>query len=147
MSPLRWYGDRIEGALLGAARDAVRQAGMYLVTLARLTCNKPATRLKRRRRRTTSGGPKGSSYTAYVASRPSQPPALRTGFGRRNIDMEFDPDALTARVGVRADAVYMVYLELGTDRIDPRPWLKPATEQSRSAIDAIMRTALARGSR
>lgn len=144
---LRWYGDRIGRELEHAARTAVQRAGAHLMTQARMMANRPAKRERRRRQRTTSAGPKGSTYTHYIASAPGQPPAVRTGFGRRNIDMEFYPKRLIARVGVRESADYMIYLELGTRRIAPRPWLKPATDRSRASIEAIMRTALAQGTR
>lgn len=144
---LRWFGDRVKSVTIRAAQDAVRQAGMYLVSRCRLIANTPAKRIRRRRVRNTSAGSKGSSYTEFIPSRPYQPPALRTGFGRRNIDMEFDANAIVARVGVRTSASYMIYLELGTGRIQPRPWLKPTTERSRNAIETMMRATLAEGLR
>lgn len=59
------------------------------------------------------------------ASRPGESPARRTGFGQKNIVWTYDPATMTGKIGIRAgsQAMYMIYLELGTSRIRPRPWL------------------------
>ena len=36
------------------------------------------------------------------------------------------------------DPPYGAYLEFGTSRMKPRPWLKPATEKSMEKIKEIM---------
>lgn len=141
-SVVKWYGDQELSRLRKAAGDAIRRSAVLLQTRARLLASRPAERIRRKRHRTTTAGPPGSGYTEFIASRPGQPPALRTGFGRRNILMEFVPDQLLARVGPSKQADYMAYLELGTQHISPRPWLRTAVEQSRPAIRALIETAL-----
>ena len=141
---VRWYGDRVAAELQRSAAEGVQRAGSLLQTRARLLANRPARRIRRKRTRATTAGPKGSQYTEYVGSRPGQPPALRTGFGRRSITMQFLRQRLVARVGPAANAVYMAYLELGTARIKPRPWLKPAIQQSLPAIRALLANAMRR---
>ncbi len=139
---INWYGDVAGRRLESAAAAAIQRAGLLLMTRARLLASVPAKRIRRRRGRGTSAGPRGSQYTQFVASRPGQPPALRTGFGRRNIDMEFLAARLVARIGARRNADYMSYLEVGTRRIAPRPWLKPAIDQTRGAIMSLLETGL-----
>lgn len=78
---------------------------------------------------------KESVSTAYPpASSPGEPPAKRTGHLRRSI--AFEVDGLVGRVGT--GLVYARHLELGTSRIAPRPWLRPALAQSRRRIEAIL---------
>lgn len=139
---MRWYGEQALARLERAAGQAVRQAGALLLTRSRLLCSKPAKRIRKRRKRTTSAGPKGSQYTEFIGSAPGQPPMVRTSFGRRNILLEYYDREKIARVGPAQNADYMAYLELGTERIQPRPWLRPAMEQTRGAIEALMQAVL-----
>jgi len=139
---IRWYGDALETRLREAAGQAVKRAAQLVVTRARLLANRPATRIRRKRTRATVAGPKGSQYTVFVGSRPGQPPMVRTAFGRRNITAQYYPDALVARIGVDVNADYMAYLEVGTERIAPRPWLRPALEQSLPSITTILQAGL-----
>lgn len=141
---VRWYGDRVLEVLHRQLGQAVRQAGVLLQTRARLLCNRPARRIRRTRRRTTKAGPKGSQYTEFLGSAPGQPPMVRTSFGRRNILMEYNEGTKIARVGPAKAADYMAYLELGTQHIKSRPWLRRAMDESRSAIQVLIQTALHR---
>lgn len=145
MATIHWYGDQIGARLNRSARSAVRHAGSLLTTRARLIANIPAKRIRSRRTRATAGGKAGSQYTRFVPSKPGQPPALRTGFGRRNIDMEVRDNGLKVRIGVRTAAKYMSYLEVGTKRVRPRPWLRPAFDQTRAAIEVILKAGLRGG--
>lgn len=139
---IRWLGDRVQADLHRTIDSALQRAAALVMTQARLACSRPAKRIRVKRKRTTSAGPKGSQYTIFIGSRPGEPPMVRTSFGRRNILMEYHPDSKVARVGPAANAAYMAYLELGTERIAPRPWLKPTLDRCRSAIDTLLRTAL-----
>jgi HK97 gp10 family phage protein len=116
--------------LVVAATNIVRARAVQLVST-------PAKRIRKKRTRTTSKGKKGSQYTVFVGSRPGQPPQVRRGFGRKNIDVEVYPSQLYARLGVRKNAAYMAYLEVGTGRIQARPWLVRALEETKSALQAL----------
>jgi len=144
---VRWYGDRVAAGLERSAAEGVQRAATLVQTRARLLANRPAKRIRKKRTRSTSAGPKGSQYTEYVGSTPGSPPMVRTSFGRRNVLVEFSRAKLVARVGPAANAVYMAYLELGTKTIRPRPWLKPALQQSLPAIRALLSSALRRAGR
>lgn len=56
-------------------------------------------------------------------SQAGEPPRKRTGFGQRNVLRVYDKENMTARVGVATNAIYMLFLEVGTRHIRPRPWL------------------------
>lgn len=144
---VRWYGDRVAADLERSAAEGVQRAGSLLMTRARLLASRPAKRIRHKRTRRTTAGARGSQYTEFIGSSPGQPPKLRTGFGRRNILMEFFRNKLIARIGPAANADYMAYLELGTANIRPRPWLKPAIQQSRAAIQALLVAAMRRAGR
>ena len=139
---VRWMGERVLQDLDRTLDQALQRAAALVLAQARLACNRPAKRIRKRRRRTTSAGPKGSQYTVFIGSAPGQAPMVRTSFGRRNILMEYYPESKTARVGPAANAAYMAYLELGTDRIQPRPWLRPTLDRCRGAVEAILQSAL-----
>ena len=56
---------------------------------------------------------------------PGRPPHQKTGEGRESIDhrVEASTDVLTLTVGTVAE--HMLYQELGTAHMEPRPWLGP----------------------
>ncbi len=56
-------------------------------------------------------------------SLPGEPPRLRTGWLRTHVVREYNPYTLEARVGVTKNAIYGLFLELGTSRMAARPWL------------------------
>ena len=72
-------------------------------------------------------------------SLPGNPPAVDTGTLRRSVTYSVDEKNLVGYVGsVINDPPYGAYLEYGTSRMKPRPWLKPATEKSMETIKKIM---------
>lgn len=72
-------------------------------------------------------------------SLPGNPPAVDTGTLRRSVTYSVDEKNLMGYVGsVINDPPYGAYLEYGTSRMKPRPWLKPATEKSMETIKKIM---------
>lgn len=72
-------------------------------------------------------------------SLPGNPPAVDTGALRRSITYEVDENKLVGYVGSTIkDPPYGLYLEYGTSKMKPRPWLKPATEKSMEKIREIM---------
>lgn len=112
-----------------ATAEGIKRAAIFLWAESRKAVAKPNTgKTKIRTRDTTAkgGGPPGSQYTVYEnPSAPGEPPHLITGTGLSNIvwetnDSDEDP---RARVGVKEGGLHMAYLELGTKRIAPRPWL------------------------
>lgn len=138
---VRWHGAAMMDGMQRRLETAIRRGTLLLHARARLLASRPAKRIRRQRKRSTSAGKRGSQYTVFVPSAPNSPPALRTGFGRSNVTFELLDRGLEGRVGVTRQAAYMAYLELGTRRIAPRPWLKPAMDQARDAVLAMLRAA------
>ena len=70
-------------------------------------------------------------------SKPGQPPHKGTGFGQRNIVWEFDSSQPAARVGVRSNALYMFFHEIGIRGVK-RPWMIPTLTRNRRQIINLM---------
>lgn len=104
-------------------------------------------------KRSVARGPKtGRIYTrgniSHQASAPGEPPATDTGRLLNAIagDLETsDKQNGFVRGFIRAATEYAGYLELGTRRILPRPFLVPAIERNRAAIQAFMANAVRTG--
>ena len=80
------------------------------------------------------GSRTGRVYTrrsvAHVASAAGEPPKTDTGQLVRNITVD-KKNVLNYDVGSRAKgAPYGFWLEMGTRNIAPRPWLKPAYDET-----------------
>lgn len=71
-------------------------------------------------------------------SKPGEPPRKRTGWGQRHIVWDIDRDKLEGRVGISVNAIYMLFLELGTRRIRPRPWLVATYEKLRTELNQLI---------
>lgn len=73
-------------------------------------------------------------------SKPGEPPRLETGFGRASIMHESDVNRgrPLERVGLLGNARYMFYLELGTQKVAPRPWLHKTVIESMPAIQEMI---------
>lgn len=66
--------------------------------------------------------------------RPSVPgsgPAVRTGRLRSSISWRVEEDALGVYAEIGTAVEYARFVELGTDRMAPRPFLRPALEAAR----------------
>lgn len=71
------------------------------------------------------------------------PPAVDTGTLRRSITYKVDEAEKTGYVGSTIkNPPYGVYLEYGTSRMKPRPWLRPALEKSLPKIKEYFLKAL-----
>lgn len=70
----------------------------------------------------------GRSYGGHRASAPGDGPAPDTGRLRQSIGVE-SPSPLIRRVGTNVK--YALYLEFGTRKLAPRPFVRPAVEEFR----------------
>ena len=75
------------------------------------------------------GSPTGRVYGRHRASAPGQPPASDTGDLAGHIFAETGSKGRQRFVDVGTTKAHGLYLELGTDRIEPRPWLQPAYDK------------------
>lgn len=72
---------------------------------------------------------------AHHPSLPNNPPAVDTGTLRRSITYTVNEKELYGEVGnTVSDSPYGAYLEFGTSKMKPRPWLKPAIEKNKEKI-------------
>lgn len=86
--------------------------------------------------------------TAHHPSLPGNPPAPDTGNLRNSIRYEVhgqDSKEVYGIVGTtQKDPNYGEYLEYGTTKIAPRPWLRPAMERNESWIRSTLTKAAAK---
>ena len=68
----------------------------------------------------------------HKASAPGQPPASDTGFLVNNIKRKIDADKMGGEIASRA--FYSKFLEFGTSKMLPRPFMFPALEKNRQKI-------------
>ncbi len=84
----------------------------------------------------TAGAVSGANH---VPSLPGQPPNEDTGTLRRNIETEIGGPNL---VTVTSYAPYSAFLEYGTSRAAPRPFMKPAADRARPDIERLVGRAI-----
>ena len=77
---------------------------------------------------------------AHRASSPGEAPATDTGALAAGIVLRYDREGM--RAVVANTARHGLYLERGTGRIKPRPFLLPAADQHRDGIAARIRAAV-----
>lgn len=96
-----------------------------------------------------SHGSSGRTYEKYnprrthTASSSGNPPNTDTGYLASNIYLEVDTDGLGADVESRAE--YSEFLEFGTSKMLPRPFLQPALEANRRKIIQMFARLKSRG--
>lgn len=79
--------------------------------------------------------PIGKRWKPHQASAPGEPPAIDTGELVQSITFQVKDNGTVGEVG--SDKKHGLYMEYGTSKILPRPWLKPAFENSRDKIIEI----------
>jgi len=83
---------------------------------------------------------------SHTASAPGQAPANDTGRLVNSFNVSQSADKLAVQIksgGATVD--YAVALEYGTEKMAPRPFMKPALEKSRAFIEARMEKGIKRG--
>lgn len=78
----------------------------------------------------------------HQASAPGEAPASDTGRLVNSIRVEYDLPNLTGRIVV--GAAYGMFLEYGTQTIEPRPFLRPALARSKGVIEGNINDAVRR---
>jgi len=83
----------------------------------------------------------GKKWRESNRSQPWEPPHVQTGHLKRSIGHD-KPAELMRRVGSgvgnKESVGYGVYLEFGTSRMLPRPWLRPAIWRNRDTFRHII---------
>lgn len=132
MTDIVWNGPQMIAAIRGAIAPEVLAGGHRVhETAVRSIMTGPKTgRIYRRRN------------VVHQASAPGEPPASDTGTLVQRSTVEWDQNDLRATVVFRTK--YAEYLELGTERMEPRPFLRQALAQNIDAITARINAAIAR---
>ena len=90
-------------------------------------------------RDTTVDESKTYGKKGHHPSVPGAFPSVDSGTLRRSVTYQVDEKNLVGYVGSNLkDPPYGAFLEYGTSRMKPRPWLKPATEKSKETIEKIL---------
>lgn len=126
---IRTYERQVHQQLLNATSDGLQRATIFYHSKCREAVNRP-----------NSGERRGKSYVYPNPSAPGEPPRKRTGWGQRHVVWEFDKGTMTGRVGVALAGLYMIYLELGTRLIAPRPWLVATLKANLAMIGKLAAT-------
>jgi len=82
----------------------------------------------------------GRVYGNHQSSAPGEPFASDTGEAVRQIDLSFSSDGLTGYVDSKAE--YGAALEFGTEKMEARPYMRPALQNKKAEIEAIVRAEL-----
>lgn len=138
-SSFSWYGPEVARKLDARMRRRLKLAGIAVEAEAK---------------RSMGGQKTGKWYrkpytkAVYQASAPGEAPAARTGGaglqGSITTDEPFKR-LFTWHCHVGTDEPYAPYLELGTSRMRPRPFLRPALDRSRSKVQTILAGATTTG--
>ena len=76
---------------------------------------------------------KDNYTTDHIPSSPGEPPAVRTGRLKESTTAEQHKDYATIDIG----AEYAEWLEFGTSKIAPRPFVRPAVQRLENDIPAL----------
>ena len=70
--------------------------------------------------------------TPHVASRPGEPPRIDTKNLHESIMTETEAERTSVETRIGTNVIYGRYLEMGTSKMKPRPWLRPALKKEKS---------------
>ena len=137
--PMKWYGGLVNAQFKQAIRERLEIAGQIVEAEAK-GIMKLGGRSSTGTNIDEAGNTISESNMAKVGtyrSKPGEPPRVQTGTLRRSITHEMDPTLPIVRIG--SGVKYGLYLEMGTDKMAPRPFLRPALVKSKKKIIALFR--------
>lgn len=108
---ITWRGPQLTAQLKAAVQEALDESIQRVVAEAKELVSEPYP----------------------PASSPGNPPHKRTGRGQEAIGWTSLPRKLEAYLTVALEGFHMVFLDLGTRHIAPRPWVRPAFQRSQKA--------------
>lgn len=126
---LEWHGEKVSKRIRDEATLRVTRAGEHLRTSVL---------------ETLSGSRHGRRYRVpgtrrfYTASAPGEPPAVRLGRLRQSIRAKVEKRRAEVSSSVGTDLDYGDYLERGTSRMAPRPWLKRTFDEQQDELERII---------
>ena len=128
---VEWYGDNFIAFLTGQLSKNLELAAIHLVEKIKQALNRtqPYARSK---------GKKGVWYKGQDPSKPGESPKKIRGDLQRSIAYAMSADRKEAYVGTNID--YGFYLEVGTSRVAPRPFLRSTLLAEQATIAKIIST-------
>lgn len=131
MADVEWNGDDFLAEIKGNLGDNLEAAAIYLQEKIKMAINRsqPYDRWV---------GEKGVYYKGQDPSGPDEPPKKVRGDLQRSIAYEMSDDRSTAFVGSNLD--YALFLELGTSKMEARPFLRSTLAQEQETVSKIIAT-------
>jgi len=111
---ISWKGKQFTDELRKAAMQGAEDAAKQLSNLCKATVSTPYP----------------------PASVKGEPPHKRIGTGQEAIIWISLPNRLESYVVVMEEGRHMIYLEIGTRFIEPRPWLRPTFQDNKDLLRA-----------
>jgi len=152
---IKWYGNRVFTLATAANVTAMKKAATLVEKYVKehFTLEGSGMTIKgvwtpgASRKKTKSG-------KRHYAAAPGKPPAIDMGILRSSIMHEVEqhgmsidgrvgPDVehIAAKAPVGTDVNYGLYLELGTSKMEPRPFLRPALRRTGKKVIKIFKNA------
>jgi HK97 gp10 family phage protein len=124
--------------------DRILETGARMVALVDALILREGYAIERDMKEQMQGQKSGRVYGKHQASAPGEAPARDSGNLAGSIrTLPMGPHTVTVSIG----AEYAAYLEFGTVRMEPRPYVKPAVERSRVRLRALKLDAFAKVNR
>jgi HK97 gp10 family phage protein len=137
-SNVQWFGHEVSAEIGKRLGQRVKKAGIFLRDYIKdkLDRSQPLRRTGTQRDKKGRFRKGAGRWIGLDPSLPGEYPKKVTGLLRRSIRSDYDPKTVTASIGSTVE--YAKYLELGTDKMAPRPWLTLALEETADKITQIM---------
>lgn len=121
-----WHGPEVEARARAEAAKKVAGAAFVVMGRAKRLASVAGT----------STDSKGKRTYGSSRSSPGQPPYKQRGTLWQSITVAVDPASISAKVG--SPLMYALYLELGTSKMAPRPFLRRALRESLGDVRRIL---------
>jgi HK97 gp10 family phage protein len=127
---LDWFGDKVNAKLREENIKRLARAAIFLENEIKGQLGVKGAAI--------SGRDKSGRFTqaVYEASAAGDFPHLQTGELRRSVTHEVDESKMVARVGT--NKLYARFLEMGTGKMEPRPFLERTLEANRPQLREIL---------
>jgi HK97 gp10 family phage protein len=136
----KWHGEEIQAQIRSELVKRVQAASLTVWNHAKELVNTDGTEKSKNASKRDGKGRflKGSGRLVYGAnpSAPGEPPHKQTGRLLGSVAWEVDKNSLVGRVGTNLD--YGRFLELGTQKMAARPWLRRALREMTARVKAIL---------
>lgn len=155
MSNINWYGNRVFTLATAANVKAMHKAALLVESDVKKNFTLQGTGMTIKGVWTPGASRKKTkSDKRHMAAAPWKPPAIDIGILRASIMSEVevsglsingrvgpDIEKIAAKAPVGTDVNYGLYLEIGTSKMEPRPYLRPGLRRTRRKVVGIFKDA------